>query len=87
VLKSEWHALFYEPTPLSAFAGVNVPTLFLTGTKSKASVLAVARLVTAVLPLVCVEEIEGVGHMAPVTHPDTVNPPIERFLEATQPPL
>ena len=25
--------------------------------------------------------------MAPVTHPDTVNPLIERFLEATQPPL
>jgi hypothetical protein len=34
-----------------------------------------------------IEEIEGVGHMAPVTHPDTVNPLIERFLEATQPPL
>jgi pimeloyl-ACP methyl ester carboxylesterase len=43
--------------------------------------------VTAVLPLVRIEEIEGVGHMAPVTHPDTVNPVIERFLEATQPPL
>jgi len=86
-LKSQWHALFYEPTPLSAFAAVNVPTLFLTGTKSKASALAVARLVTAVLPLVRIEEIEGVGHMAPVTHPDTVNPVIERFLEASQPPL
>jgi len=34
-----------------------------------------------------VEEIEGVGHMAPLTHPDVVNPLIERFLEATQPPL
>jgi pimeloyl-ACP methyl ester carboxylesterase len=40
-----------------------------------------------VLPRVRIEEIEGVGHMAPVTHPDTVNPLIERFLEATQPPL
>jgi hypothetical protein len=44
--------------------------------------LAVARLVTSVLPRVRIEEIEGVGHMAPVTHPDTVNPLIERFLEA-----
>jgi hypothetical protein len=34
-----------------------------------------------------VEEIDGVGHMAPVTHPDLVNPTIERFLEAAQPPL
>jgi pimeloyl-ACP methyl ester carboxylesterase len=86
-VKPEWHAAFYEPTPLSAFAAVNVPTLFLTGTKSKASARAVARLLTAVLPRVRVEEIEGVGHMAPLTHPDRVNPLIERFLEATQPPL
>lgn len=83
IVKSEWHALFHERTPLSAFAAVNVPTLFLTGTKSKASALAIARLVTSLLPRVYEEEIEGVGHMAPVTHPDTVNPLIERFLEAT----
>jgi pimeloyl-ACP methyl ester carboxylesterase len=86
-VKSEWHAAFYEPTPLSAFAAVTVPTLLLTGTKSKAPALAVARLMTAALPRVRIEEIEGVGHMAPVTHPETVNPLIERFLEATQPPL
>jgi pimeloyl-ACP methyl ester carboxylesterase len=86
-VKSEWHAVFHEPTPLSGFAAVNVPTLFLSGTQSKASALAVARLVTAVLPRVRIEEIEGVGHMAPVTHPDKVNSLIERFLEATQPPL
>ena len=86
-VKPEWHAAFYESTPLSAFGAVNVPTLFLTGAESKAPARAVARLLTAVLPRVRVEEIEGVGHMAPVTHPDTVNPVIERFLEATQPPL
>ena len=86
-VKSEWYALFHEPTLLSAFAAVHVPTLFLTGSKSKPPVLAIASLVTAVLPRVHIEKIEGVGHMAPVTHPDTVNPIIERFLEATQPPL
>jgi pimeloyl-ACP methyl ester carboxylesterase len=80
-VKPEWHAAFYEPTPLNAFAAVDVPTLFLTGTKSTASARAVARLVTAVLPRVRVEEIEGAGHMAPLTHPDRVNPLIERFLE------
>jgi len=48
--------------------------------------LAVARLVTSVLPCVRVEELDGVGHMAPVAHPAEVNPLIERFLEATQPP-
>jgi pimeloyl-ACP methyl ester carboxylesterase len=40
----------------------------------------VARLVAGVLPRVRVEEIEGVGHMAPVTHPQRVNPLIEQWL-------
>jgi pimeloyl-ACP methyl ester carboxylesterase len=86
-VKAEWHALFSEPTPLSTFAAIEVPTLFLTGTKSTGSARAVARLLTSVLPRVHVEEIDGVGHMAPVTHPERVNPLIERFLEAAQPPL
>ena len=81
-VKPEWHALFHESTPLGAFAEIDVPTLFLTGTGSKASALAVARLLTKVLPRVRVQEIEGVGHMAPVTHPERINPLIERFLEA-----
>jgi pimeloyl-ACP methyl ester carboxylesterase len=81
-VKLEWHALFHESTPLGAFAEIDVPTLFLTGTGSKASALAVARLLTKVLPRVRVHEIEGVGHMAPVTHPERINPLIERFLEA-----
>jgi pimeloyl-ACP methyl ester carboxylesterase len=83
-VKPEWHALFHESTPLGAFAEIDVPTLFLTGTGSKASALGVARLLTKVLPRVRVQEIEGVGHMAPVTHPERINPLIERFLEATQ---
>jgi pimeloyl-ACP methyl ester carboxylesterase len=86
-VKPEWHALFHDPTPLGAFAEINVPTLLLTGINSKAPALAIARLLTKVLPRVRVEEIEGVGHMAPVTHPERTNPLIERFLEATHLPL
>jgi pimeloyl-ACP methyl ester carboxylesterase len=84
-VKAEWHALFHESTPLGAFADIELPTLFLSGTASKASTLAVAQLLTKVLPRVRVEEIDGVGHMAPVTHPEQINPLIERFVEATQP--
>jgi pimeloyl-ACP methyl ester carboxylesterase len=82
-VKSQWHALSNDPTPLPAFAAVDVPTLLLAGTQSKTSALAVAKLMTAVLPRVRREDLEGMGHMGPVTHPDTVNPLIERFLEAT----
>jgi pimeloyl-ACP methyl ester carboxylesterase len=81
-VQSEWHAVFNEPTPLHAFTAIDIPTLFLSGTNSPAAARAVARLVTAVLPRVRIEEIEGMGHIAPVIHPGQINPIIERFLGA-----
>jgi pimeloyl-ACP methyl ester carboxylesterase len=80
--KPEWHSAFHEPTPLEALNAIGVPTLLMTGTASTAAARAVARLVAGVLPNVRVEEIEGAGHMAPVTHPQNVNPLIDRFLSA-----
>jgi pimeloyl-ACP methyl ester carboxylesterase len=76
----EWHSAFNEPTPLQAFTALDVPALLMTGTGSTAAARAVARLVGGVLPRVRVEQIEGLGHMAPVTHPGEINPRIERFL-------
>ena len=78
--KPEWHSAFNEPTPLEAFAALDVPTLLMTGTASTAAARAVARLVGGVLPRVRVEAVEGLGHMAPVTHPAEINKRIERFL-------
>jgi pimeloyl-ACP methyl ester carboxylesterase len=80
-VKAEWHAAFTEPTPLSAFAVLDVPTLCIVGSTSPASSRGVARLLAATLPSVTTLEIDGVGHMAPVTHPDRVNAVIERYLE------
>ncbi len=77
---AEWDAAFGEPTPLSAFAALDVPVLYMTGTESPESSRAVARLLTKVLPSVTAIEIEGVGHMGPVTHPDRINELIERHL-------
>ena len=78
--KPEWHSAFNEPTPLEAFAALDVPALLMTGTGSTAAARAVARLVGGVLPRVRIEELEGLGHMAPVTHPAAVNARIEHFL-------
>jgi pimeloyl-ACP methyl ester carboxylesterase len=79
-MRPEWNSAFSEPTPLDALRSIDVPTLLLTGTASTAAARAVARLVAGVLPRVRVEEIEDVGHMAPVTHPQRVNPLIEQWL-------
>ncbi|MDX1404680.1 MAG: alpha/beta hydrolase [Woeseiaceae bacterium] len=73
-------ALLGEPTPLRAFAELDIPVLYMKGKLSQPSSLAVARLLTAVLPNVAIVEFEKLGHMGPVTHPDVVNERIERYL-------
>jgi pimeloyl-ACP methyl ester carboxylesterase len=84
-VKAEWGAAFEEPTPLAAFAELDVPVLYITGSESPASSRAVARLLTKVLPRVTAVVVEGVGHMAPVTHPDRINALIEDHLEERVP--
>jgi len=77
------HALMTEPTPLEAFRTLDVPVLFITGKRSTASAHGVARLLVTALPQVEVVELDELGHMGPVTHPDQVNPVVEQFLERT----
>ena len=75
------NALLREPTPLEAFSRIDVPVLYMVGTRSPLSSRAVARVLTKVLPRVEVAELDGLGHMGPVTHPERVNEVIARFLE------
>ena len=75
------HALLREPTPAQAFASLDIPVLYMVGKKSPLPSRAVAKILTRVLPRVEVVEFDGLGHMAPVTHPDAVNAAIARFLE------
>jgi pimeloyl-ACP methyl ester carboxylesterase len=82
-VKAEWHAVFSEPTPLSEFARLDVPTLYLVGSESPSSSRKVADLLIGVLPRVVTCEIDGVGHMGPITHPEIVNATIETFLQNT----
>jgi pimeloyl-ACP methyl ester carboxylesterase len=80
-VKAEWHAAFTEPTPLSVFAALRAPTLCIVGRHSPAPSREVARLLQKALPALTTVELDGVGHMAPVTHPDRVNAVIESHLE------
>ena len=74
-------ALMRELTSLAALRSVDIPVLYMLGGASPASSRGVARLLTRTLPQVEVVEFEGLGHMAPVTHPEPVNDAIARFLE------
>lgn len=82
---SNWgRSLLGEETPLAAFAQLRMPVLYMTGGRSPAPSLAVARLLATTLPTVQVLRFERLGHMGPVTHPDIVNEAIERFLLETR---
>jgi pimeloyl-ACP methyl ester carboxylesterase len=59
--------------------------LLLTGSASPLASRAVSRRLASALPNVEVVELEGLGHMAPVTHPQLVNPRIAQFLEQHRP--
>jgi pimeloyl-ACP methyl ester carboxylesterase len=74
------HALFNEPTPLSAFARLDLPVLYMVGGRSPASSLGVFDLLEKTLPNVSVKQFADLGHMGPVTHPDAVNQAIEKHL-------
>lgn len=74
------HALFTEQTPVEAFAALDLPVLYMLGGSSPESAHAVARVLIPKLPRVRVVELAGLGHMAPVTHPEVINAEIARFL-------
>ena len=74
------HALMTEPTPLAAFARLDVPLLYREGGRSTASARGVARRLCATLPRVEHVEIADAGHMGPITHPEAVNDAIAHFL-------
>ena len=73
-------ALFTQPTPLSDFGVLDLPVLLIVGRDSPASSRGVARLLASVLPRMQLLELEGLGHMGPITHPEVVNAAIEDFL-------
>jgi len=74
------HALVTEPTPLAAFAALDVPVLYMTGGRSTASAKGVARLLCATLPRVETLEFADAGHMGPITHAGPVNDAIAQFI-------
>lgn len=80
-VKDEWRAIFTDRTPFAKLGELLVPTLLMTGSQSPAASRGVARILGSLLPGVTTVEVAGVGHMAPVTHPDQINALIEEHLE------
>jgi len=73
-------ALRGDPTPLRAFSVLDMPVLYMVGERSPSSSKGVARLLESVLPNADFRELKGLGHMAPITHPNEINELVEEFV-------
>jgi pimeloyl-ACP methyl ester carboxylesterase len=73
-------SLFSDSTVLSDFSKINVPVLYLHGAESKNSTRRITELLISGLPQLEFCILPGMGHMGPVTHAESVNAIIRRFL-------
>jgi len=79
----DFHATTVEPTPLSAYRRIEVPTLILCGTHSPKPTRHITRLLADVIPDAHHRTIPWAGHLLPITHPVHVNAAIGTHLMRT----
>ena len=76
----QFEPLIFEPVPREQLAHMQLPMLFLSGSRTVAPARRIAQLLRAALPLAQHEELPGIGHLGPITHPRVVNERIRQFL-------
>jgi pimeloyl-ACP methyl ester carboxylesterase len=77
-------ALLAEPFPSAQMAHLGIPMLFLSGGRTVPTGRRISQCLRAALPLVEHEELQGLGHMGPITHPAQVNQRVRRFLRTQE---
>jgi pimeloyl-ACP methyl ester carboxylesterase len=75
-----FEALFTEPFARQQLAHMCIPMLFLTGSRTVPVTHRIGQLLRLALPLAEHEELPGLGHLGPRTHPGPVNERIRQFL-------
>ncbi len=84
-LCAQLDAQLADPTPASAYAGIDVPVLLLSGARPHACTRRIAHLLARTLPRAEWRQLDGIGH-GPGAHPEEVDREIEDFL-ARHPPV
>jgi pimeloyl-ACP methyl ester carboxylesterase len=76
--------LLDKPFDAPGFARLRRPMLFLTGGSTVASTRRLGMLLGEAFPMAQHDTMPGLGHMGPVTHAESVNERIEKFLDACE---
>lgn len=75
-------AAFQETWAASALGQLSCPTLIIAAADSRLPAIRVAEIVAMSVPLARMKVVANAGHMAPVTHPEIINPLIADALAA-----
>ncbi len=75
-------SLMGDATPAEVWSTIAAPTLFIRGERSPREARAVCERLAHALPDAALTEIEGAGHMAPITHESEVSARIAAWLAA-----
>lgn len=78
----DFRALFQEPASLADYAALACPTLILCGEKSPGPSRLIVEMLKEAMPTARVTEIDGAGHMSPLTHAEAVNRAIAAHLQS-----
>ncbi len=81
-LPVELRAMLRSPYTLRDYGTIRSPVRLLAGTVGRAAARRVAELLATAFPDGSLQLVAGAGHMAPVTHPQLVNPRIAAHLAA-----
>ncbi|MFT3766679.1 MAG: alpha/beta hydrolase [Minicystis sp.] len=76
----EVRSLLADRTPAAAYKGVAAPSLLMRGERSPAAARRVISLLAGSIPDATLVQIEGAGHMGPISHAGAVNESIVRHL-------
>lgn len=79
-LRDGWLATFIDRWSAAALRSLDIPCLLMTGTRSTAAARLATRLLDDALPQARMLELDGLGHLGPITHPERVDAPVEAFL-------
>ena len=80
----DFRALIDEPTPVSAYASLDIPTLILRGEHALGPSRSIAETLASLMPAARMAVIPGAGHMGPITHSGAVNLEILRHIAASE---
>ncbi len=79
-IAQEWRMVFAATDRYENLATAGIPTLLVRGTATTLAARAVVEFLREQLPQASLVEIEGAGHMSPVTHPAAVSAAIAQHL-------